>query len=52
MEISELRSLEIPDFIAVAIGITVFFLGAFLTRHVAFLRNYNIPEPVSGGIAA
>ena len=52
MEISELRSLEIPDFIAVAVGITVFFLGAFLTRHVAFLRNYNIPEPVSGGIAA
>jgi len=52
MEISELRSVEVPDFIAVAIGITVFFLGAFLTRHVAFLRNYNIPEPVSGGIAA
>ena len=52
MEINELQSIEVPDFIAVAIGITVFFLGAFLTRRVAFLRNYNIPEPVSGGIAA
>lgn len=51
MDTDALRSIEIPDFPAVAIGIIVFFLGAFLTRHVAFLRNYNIPEPVSGGIA-
>ena len=43
--------LEVPDFIAVTMGIIVFFLGAFLTRKVAFLRNYNIPEPVSGGLA-
>lgn len=27
-------------------------MGAFLTRRIAFLRNYNIPEPVSGGLAA
>ena len=43
---------QIPDFPTMAIAIVVFFLGAFLTRHVAFLRNYNIPEPVSGGLAA
>lgn len=42
---------EVPDFLAVTIGMIVFFLGAFLTRHVAFLRNFNIPEPVSGGLA-
>lgn len=42
---------SVPDFLAITIGFVVFFLGAFLTRHVAFLRNYNIPEPVSGGIA-
>ena len=47
----ESRILDIPDFLAITIGFVVFFLGAFLTRHVAFLRNYNIPEPVSGGIA-
>ncbi|MCP4385288.1 MAG: sodium/glutamate symporter [Hyphomicrobiales bacterium] len=29
----------------------VYFLGASLTRNVSFLRNYNIPEPVSGGLA-
>lgn len=43
--------IEVPAFIAVTMGFIVFFLGVFLTRRVAFLRNYNIPEPVSGGIA-
>lgn len=52
MENGGIWMMEIPDFPSVAIGIIVFFLGAFLTRHVAFLQNYNIPEPVSGGIAA
>ncbi|WP_206057253.1 sodium/glutamate symporter [Nitratireductor sp. XY-223] len=46
------HSIEIPDFPAVTVGIIVFFLGAFLTRRVAFLKNYNIPEPVAGGLAA
>ncbi|MEP3275196.1 MAG: sodium/glutamate symporter [Stappiaceae bacterium] len=43
---------EVPGFIAFTLGIVVYFLGAFLTRRVAFLQNYNIPEPVSGGLAA
>ncbi len=43
--------IEIPAFLAVTLGFIVFFLGAFLTRKVAFLKNYNIPEPVSGGVA-
>ncbi len=47
-----LTTFHIPAFPAVTIGIIVFFLGAFLTRKVAFLRNYNIPEPVSGGLFA
>ncbi len=42
---------QVPDFLAVTLGMIVFFLGAFLTRRVAFLQNYNIPEPVSGGLA-
>lgn len=41
---------EVPPFLSVTLGFVVFFLGAFLTRRIAFLRNYNIPEPVSGGI--
>lgn len=43
--------IEVPAFLAVTLGIIVFFLGAFLTRAVKFLRDFNIPEPVSGGIA-
>jgi ESS family glutamate:Na+ symporter len=41
----------IPAFPSLTLGFVVFFLGAFLTRKVPFLANYNIPEPVSGGLA-
>jgi len=41
----------VPAFISVTLGFVVFFLGAFLTRKVSFLGDYNIPEPVSGGLA-
>lgn len=43
--------IEIDAFVATTIGMLVFFLGALLTREIAFLRNFNIPEPVSGGLA-
>lgn len=43
--------IQIPAFIAVTMGFIVYFLGVFLTQKVSFLRDYNIPEPVSGGIA-
>ncbi len=46
------QTILVPDFVAVTIGIIVFFLGAFLTRNLSFLQTYNIPEPVSGGLAA
>jgi ESS family glutamate:Na+ symporter len=47
-----MNTFDIPAFPAATIGIIVFFVGAFLTRSVPFLRNYSIPEPVSGGLAA
>ncbi|NIW24814.1 MAG: sodium/glutamate symporter [Gammaproteobacteria bacterium] len=34
------------------LAILVLFLGRFLTHRINFLRIYNIPEPVSGGIIA
>lgn len=37
-------------FLSFTIGIIVFFVGAFLTREVRFLRDFSIPEPVSGGL--
>ena len=44
--------IEVPGFLTITIGMIVFFTGAFLTRRVAFLRDYSIPEPVSGGLFA
>ncbi|MEM7238485.1 MAG: sodium/glutamate symporter [Pseudomonadota bacterium] len=41
----------IPAFIAFTLGMIVFFLGDRLTHRVGILREFNIPEPVSGGIA-
>ena len=41
----------VPSFIAFTLGMIVYFVGAHLTRRQAILRNFNIPEPVSGGIA-
>ena len=31
-------------------AVLVLLLGKFMTRHIRFLRNFNIPEPVSGGL--
>ncbi len=45
-----MANFEVPAFLAVTVGFIVFFLGSFLTRRVAFLKDYNIPEPVSGGL--
>ncbi|MEM7211283.1 MAG: sodium/glutamate symporter [Pseudomonadota bacterium] len=42
----------VPEFIAFTLGMIVYFVGASLTRRIAFLRNFNIPEPVSGGLSA
>jgi len=45
-------SIVINDFIALTIGIIVFFTGTILTRRISILQDYNIPEPVSGGLIA
>ena len=42
----------INDFLTATFGFAVFLLGARLTRKVAFLREFNIPEPVTGGLLA
>jgi ESS family glutamate:Na+ symporter len=46
------RELVAPDFLALTIGIVVFFVGVLITQRVAFLRRYSIPEPVTGGFVA
>ena len=47
-----MQSITIPDFLAYTMGIVVFFAGVHLNRRFTFLRNYNIPEPVTGGLLA
>ena len=44
--------IPVGSFLSYTIGIVVFFIGMRLTAHVGFLRSYNIPEPVTGGIIA
>lgn len=46
------ETIEVHAFITLTIAFIVFFIGVFLSRHVAFLRDYNIPEPVAGGLFA
>ena len=41
-----------PDFLSLTIGLVVYFVGVLTTQRVNFLRNFSIPEPVSGGFIA
>jgi len=48
----ETRELIAPDFLALTIGIVVFFVGVLITQRLEILRRYSIPEPVTGGFVA
>ena len=39
-----------PDFLSLTIGIVFYFVGVLITQRLKFLRNFSIPEPVSGGL--
>ena len=40
------------NFLTFTLSILVFFIGVHINRRVEFLRKYNIPEPVTGGLIA
>ncbi|MEW6996483.1 sodium/glutamate symporter [Colwelliaceae bacterium BS250] len=42
--------LRFGSFMAVTIGILVLFIGRRLTNKINFLKEFSIPEPVSGGL--
>ncbi len=42
----------IPEFLTATLGFAVYLLGAQINDRVAVLRNFNIPEPVTGGLLA
>ena len=43
-------ALQIGPFLAFTIGIIVLFVGKRINDAVGFLREYSIPEPVTGGL--
>ena len=47
-----MTTIEIDDFLTLTIGMLVLFIGVHLTRRIRFLREFNIPEPVTGGLLA
>ena len=47
-----MKAVTIDSFLAYTRGIVVFFVGVHLNRRFDFLRAYNIPEPVTGGLVA
>ena len=44
------RVLHLRPFLSVTAGIVVLFVGKALNQRVGLLREYNIPEPVTGGL--
>ena len=42
----------VPDNLALTFGLVVYLVGAHLTRRSRLLRDWNIPEAVTGGMAA
>jgi ESS family glutamate:Na+ symporter len=47
-----INQLNVSEFLAYTIGILVFLVGVHINKRVAFLRNFNIPEAVTGGLIA
>ena len=45
-----MTQIHLDMFLAAGVGVLALATGHFLTRKVAFLRRFCIPEPVSGGI--
>ncbi|WP_318416499.1 sodium/glutamate symporter [Photobacterium leiognathi] len=43
-------TIQINELESLLIAIIVLFLGYFINSKVAFLRKYNIPEPIVGGL--
>ncbi len=47
-----MNNLPLDSFVSYTIGILVFFIGVLLTKRIKLLRDFNIPEPVTGGLLA
>jgi ESS family glutamate:Na+ symporter len=43
-------TLQVDGFLSITLGIIVLFAGKRLNEAIGFLKNFSIPEPVSGGL--
>ena len=50
IELDADQVLHVRPFLSVTAGIVVLFVGKALNERIARLREYNIPEPVTGGL--
>ena len=50
IELDAEQVLHVRPFLSVTAGIVVLFVGKALNQRLALLREYNIPEPVTGGL--
>jgi ESS family glutamate:Na+ symporter len=50
IELDAEQVLHVRPFLSVTAGIVVLFVGKALNQRFALLREYNIPEPVTGGL--
>lgn len=46
------QTIIVEDFVTVTLGFAVFLMGVQINSRVEFLRRFNIPEPVTGGLLA
>ncbi len=44
--------MQVPDFLTATLGFAVYLIGAEINARVSALRQFNIPEPVTGGLLA
>lgn len=47
-----MTSVDVPSFLTYTMGIVVYFVGVHINRKFTVLREFNIPEPVTGGLLA
>lgn len=45
-------NIEVDAFGTLVIAVFFLFLGRYLVKNISFFKNYNIPEPVVGGLIA
>jgi len=50
IELDAEQVLHVRSLLAVTVGIIVLFIGKMLSQRLAVLREYSIPEPVTGGL--